>query len=201
MKFVRSWLLLGILALFTLSGPVHSDVLPNFLREDRSLPAMLFENLADYPAFDFYLKYAVGRGNPYASPHLIPVRPGETLRRLEGRGRIGEVYLLAAPHGQPSPPVPDASTWSKIPEGCLQSAPLEGVYGGEDAVVTYRVRMEDDKLEVTMQPPLPWARSSLQRLPWIAVSLALCAALAWLGVRLARRLFPPKSASSRSVDV
>ncbi len=139
-------------------------------------------------AYDFYLKYAHGRGNPYASPHLSAVRSGEAFRSFEGNGRTTPVVLLAVPHGQKPPPLETNPSWlEKAPEGCLQSAHLEGIDEGAGALVPYRVRIQDGKLEVTRQPtewePGQWV---LQR-PITSVFLAaVCVLVVWFGVRLAR---------------
>jgi hypothetical protein len=201
MRFARCWFVLIIVAFFVLAGRAYGDVGPAFLSDEGNFPGRRFDNLADYPQFDFYVLYAHGRGNPFASPRLARVQSGQTLQ-LEGGGRIGGAQLLAVPHGERPPAVWDNSkdAWSKAPPGCLQSTYLDGVHLGEGYLVPYHVRIEGDKLEVTAQPtewqPIGWTKVWLKRLPCIAVPLAFCAALGWLGARLARRLFPPKPASS-----
>lgn len=120
-----------------------------------------FENLADYPAYDFYLKYGLGRGNPYVSLHLTRAESGAE-RRLEGEGNwMTEVYLLAVPHGQQPPPAPPVGTekgreWlEEVPSGALQSDPLPGktpgsrLSGGKARKpVSYRVRIDGGRLQV-----------------------------------------------------
>jgi hypothetical protein len=177
-----------LLAFLLPAGAARGDVGPAFL-QDATYPAMRFDNLSDYPAYDFYLKYGHGRGNPYASPHLGAVRSGEPFRNFEGTGRTTPVVLLAVPHGQTPPPLREHPDWyDKAPEGCLQSAHLEGVHEGAGALVPYRVRIQDGKLEVTRQPtewePREWV---LQR-PFSSVGLAaVCVLVVWFGVRFLRR--------------
>jgi hypothetical protein len=187
------------LAMLALLVPavVCGDVGPAFL-QDASFPALRFDNLADYPQYDFYLLYAHGRGNPYTSPYITPVHSGEVLRQFEGRGRIGGARLAAVPRGQNALylATEERVLLGKAPPGCFLSAPLGGVHLGESYLVPYRLHIEDDKLEVTMQSaesqPAETAFLWLKRLPCIAVPVAFCAALGWLGARMARRLFPPK---------
>ena len=200
MKSSWKWFPLVLLALLVPSV-VRGDVGPAFLR-DAYFPALRFDNLADYPQYDFYLLYAHGPGNPYASPYINPVHSGEVLRQFEGRGRIGGARLVAVPQGQNALFIATSERIlnGKAPPGCLLSATLHGIHLGESYLVPYRVHIEDDKLEVSMQPaerqPAETAFLWLKRLPCIAVPLAFCAALGWLGARMARRLFPPKSRSS-----
>jgi hypothetical protein len=193
-----NWIAMIVLFCFVPVGTVRGDLGPPTVV---TFPTMRFDNLADYPDFDFFLKYCYGPGNPYGSPYLTPIRAGEVFRLKGGPGRRTEVFLLAVPRGQ-QPPVgkdgPD-SLW-ETPAGCLQSAPLDGTYAERGWLVPYRVHIENGKLEAAMQPGEwlagEWSSSWLQRLPYILVPVALCAALGWLGVRLARRLFPPKQAPS-----
>lgn len=194
---------LTILLLLVPVGVIRGDVgPPGFVRDER-FPAIRFDNLADYPQFDFYLLYTLGPGNPYGSPHRTRVHSGETVRRFEGKGRKGNAMLLAVSHGQQPPPLVSGSDWfESAPPGCLRSASLEGTYLGEEYLVSYRVRIDKDKLEATMQTteaqPVEMTVSWLKRLPCIAVPLAFCLALAWLGARMARRLFPAKSDGAMS---
>ena len=192
---------LVVVVLLVPVGLVRGDIGPG--PRDEKFPAMRFENLADYPDFDFYLTYAHGPGNPYGSPHLSRIRSGETFRQFEGSGRNGGAMLLAVPKGKPPPSVARDRDWfEKVPPGYLRSTLLEGTHLGEGYLVPYRVRIDKDKLEVTMQTPEiqpgEMTVSWLKRLPWIAVPVVLCVALAWLGVRMARRLFPPKGDASPS---
>jgi hypothetical protein len=166
---------------------------------EETFPALRFDNLADYPQFDFYLKYARGPGSPYASPHLVPVQSGEAVRVTEGSGRTTQFFLLAVPHGE-KPPAPRAGPdWLReVPAGCLQSGPLQGIGLGAGYLVPYRVSIADGALDAVMQPAEwlagEWSLWWLKRLPCVLVPLAFCAALAWLGVRVAVRLLAPRPA-------
>lgn len=196
MRWWRNGVAIVVLAFLAPLGVVRGDAgLPIFVNED--FPAMRFDNLADYPDFDFYLKYAHGPGNPAASPHITPVQSGEPLRSFEGKGRIGGAWLLAVPRGQRPPTVRSDLDWlTETPAGCLQSVSLEGIHLGAGYLVPYRVHIQDGELEATMQSaewlPLGWVVS---RLPWLLcllVPIAFCVVLGWLGARIARRLFPRK---------
>jgi hypothetical protein len=172
------------------AGAARGDVGPAFL-QDATYPAMRFDNLSDYPDFDFYLKYGHARGNPYAG-HLGTVRSGDPFREFEGTGRKTEVYLLAVPHGRkPPPPRNDHAWFTEVPEGCLQSAPLEGTNQEAGALVSYRVRIQDGKLEVTRQSmewePGEWV---LARPIFSCFSIhvaVVCVIVVWFGVRFLRR--------------
>lgn len=118
-------------------------------------------NMDDYPGYEFYLKYGLGEGNPYATLHLTKLQP-DSPTKLEGNGpRMTEIYLLVVPQGQPVSGPPsgsvDATRWlTEIPTGGLQSVPLSGEISetrlSESAnhrVVRYRVRVEDGRVSVT----------------------------------------------------
>jgi hypothetical protein len=155
---------------------------------------MRFENLGDYPEFDFYLMYGYGSGNPAASPHLFPVRSGEPFRHPETNGRKGSAVLFAVPHGRQPPAVSREHDFfsEKMTPDCLRSSMLEGTSLGKVYLVPYRVRIDEGKLQVTMLSPeiQPVAMTLLwlELLLWIAVPVAFCVALGWLAVRIARRL-------------
>ncbi len=158
-----------------------------------------FENLDDYPAYDFYLKFSLGAGTPYASPHLTKVNSGRPTQ-LQGQGnRLTEVYLLAVPHGQEvgrPPTVADGGKWlSDIPSGGLQSDSLPGdkaqteLTGEFDGFTcSYRVRIEGNNLAVTWvgaeAPPseaLTWLAWGCTGVAGLALSAALAVGvLVWL---------------------
>jgi hypothetical protein len=182
------------LALVVPVGTVRGDAAPSFLTEE-TFPPMRFDNLEDYPEFDFYLKYAHGRGNLVGSPFITQVQSGEAIYHFEGSGRNGGAYLLAVPRGQKPPPLRKDHDWLiEVPAGCFQSAPLKGSFSEDGYLVPYQVKIEDGKLEVMMQPkewlPGAWSILWLKRLPCILVLLAFCVATGWLVARIARRLFP-----------
>lgn len=190
-----------MLALLLWASVVRADVAPSFVKEmgDSGSVTLRFDNLADYPDYDFYLKYGAGNGNPYAGPHLVPVHAGEAVRAFDGSRRRTEIYLLAVPRGQQQPAVSPSHDWiTQVPPGCLQSARLDGTYAGSGYLVPYDVRIGDGALEAIAQPsellPVEWSSWWLKQLPCIAVPIAFCAVLGWLGARIAHRMFPPKSA-------
>jgi predicted RNA binding protein YcfA (HicA-like mRNA interferase family) len=177
--------LLAVLSADTARG----DMGPSFLKNE-TFPVLRFDNLADYPDFDFYLLYGRGTGNPI-NPHLTRTQSGEPIREFEGEGRIGPTVLLAVPRGQQPPSPKEQEEWFReAPPGCLQSTSLDGVHAGAGYLVSYSVRVQDGRLEVTRLAtewlPGPWL---LRWFPCFVVPLAACLAAAWLGVRLARR--PP----------
>jgi hypothetical protein len=154
----RGWGALSALAVvILLAGPARADI--GFGPRPTLNIQVRFENLEDYPRYDFYLKYGLGTGNPSGFFHLTRVHPA-TLTLLEGNGsRMTEVYLLAAPRGQSvSPPQGqmDNKWLTEAPSGALRSTPLpthspgttlsEGLNGYS---LDYRVHIEGDHLEVT----------------------------------------------------
>src|SRR5262249_53038095 len=97
-----------VLVYFALVSSVRGDLGPPIIIK---FPTMRFDNLADYPDFDFFLKYGFGNGNPYASPHLIPIRSGEAFRLEGGPRRRTEIVLLAVPRGRQPPSLKDGPDW------------------------------------------------------------------------------------------
>ena len=201
MRLSRMWHAMVVLGMLEPIGMVRGDAAPGFLKPDQSFPAIRFDNLADYPDFDFYLLYYHGPGNPFASPHVTRVQSGEAIHHFEGSGRNGGAYLLAAPHGTRPPWLYGRS--DETPLGYLRSAPLDGIGYGPGYLVSFRVKIADDKLEATMQPsewqPGAWLLSWLKALPCVLVPIVFCVVLGWLGARVARRLFPAKPA--RAADM
>lgn len=178
-------------------GFARGDAAPHFFI-DQHFPAMRFDNLTDYPQFDFYLLYAHGSGNPYASLHCTRIRAGETITQFEGKGRKGGARLLAVPHGRNPPSVANDRIWFEpASPDYLRSDPLDGTHLGEDHLIFYRVEVNKDKLEVKIhkmetQPikeMVVWSKSLL----CLAVPIGFCLASAWLGIRFVRRLFSTQS--------
>jgi hypothetical protein len=196
---------LSLVGLFFLSavGLIEGDVAPRFLVPDEKFPAMRFENLTDYPQFDFYLMYAHGSGNPYATGYVSRVESGVAFRQFKGKGRIGGAKLLAVSKGASPPDVFEDRGWfHEPPSGCLCSEPLEGSHFGEGYLVSYRVKLDKEKLEVTMQTaeiqPFEATIQWMKSLSCFAVPLAFVGAVAWIGLRMVRRLFARKADASAS---
>jgi hypothetical protein len=76
--------------------------------------------------------------------------------------------------------------------------PRDGIHAGSGYLIPYRVQIEGDNLEVTMQPsewqPGAWSLNLLKSLPCVLVPVIFAVVLGWFGARIARRLFPPKPA-------
>jgi hypothetical protein len=154
-----------------------------------------FENLDDYPDFDFYLKYGLSNGNVYRKHTLTKLASG-VATRLEGEGHyLTRVYLVAVPRGKAPPAIPDLneddSGWhERTAPGTIQSPPLAVSAEDSGYICPYRATLEGKVLGATAlpleDPPEVRART---RLGFICVGLALSAVVAvWLGLRLARRL-------------
>jgi hypothetical protein len=168
------------------TGQVCADV--GFPQSDVT-PRFRFENLADYPDHDFYLKYGHGPGNPGASMFVTKVGHQTTVA-LEGKGpRVTPVVLLAVPHGQPVPEPSRSTEWiPKSEDGVLQSRPLNWSNG---SIALYRVSVEKDQLHVTANGsewlPREWVGSNLWIVVPAGVALSLAFALTGLWVVLRRR--------------
>ena len=116
--------------------------------------SLVFKNVGDFPDHEFYLKYERAFGG--ARKNLHKVEPG-TPMRLEGR-RLGlsSIFLIAVPRGEKmAVPEKDDKKWlNNAPPGGLQSQPLKGDAAGNPLLefngydITYRVRIDGDRLEV-----------------------------------------------------
>ncbi len=138
--------------LLNLSSGLFADM--GFGLQSDVTPRFRFENLTDYPEYDFYLKYGHA-ANPQAVGYLTKIPPGVSFS-LEGSGsRMTDVTLVALPAGL-SPPAKADHTYTDVKdllsfvpksEGrVLETGPL----GWEDArVVVYRVGIADKQLSAT----------------------------------------------------
>jgi hypothetical protein len=161
-----------VLAIASLGGPANADGVSFFPRGNYDI-RLSFENLQEYPEYDFYLKYGLGKGNPVGALHLTPVAPN-VLTRLEGNGwRITSVYLCAVRRGQqrPNPPegFEEGRKWlSTCPESGLQSDALPDGVGdrkvgaqSDGCEIVYQVRVEGNHLQTTVVTNRsPWRGSS-----------------------------------------
>lgn len=120
---------------------------------------VLIENLDEYPDFDFYLKYGIGRGNPSASARSTKIE-SRVLTKLEGSGtRFTGAFLAAVPHGTPKP---ERSTDSNAQRGragddWLGGAPVGGLqsrllisHNDNNCELTFRVKIEDGVLRAEL---------------------------------------------------
>jgi hypothetical protein len=162
------------------------------------LPQVRFENLPDFPAYDFYLKYGRGPSNPFETAYVTPVAP-EGPTALEGSGRrITSVRLLAVPRGRKPPAPRGGFTWATEEfVDVLQSPSLPGIENASTIdvscaghILPYRVQVKDGALEVE---PLPrerivegWTKAHTLRLVG-GILLAVAAVSALLLVVLRRR--------------
>jgi hypothetical protein len=177
------WLLLCWAGWCALTASARADVgfAPRF---DLDLH-VCFENLDDYPEYDFYLKYGLSRGRPL--PHLLPMRSG-VMTKLEGQGdRFTGAFLLAMPRGTPAPVPADEKDWlHTVPPGAIQSGLLREVSEGIGSIeTTYRVRIDGNRLVVEHVG----SRSLGSRICWVgggiclgvtALAIGLAAILIWL---------------------
>jgi hypothetical protein len=155
-----------------------------------------FDNLMDYPGYDFYLAYVVGY--PSGNLHLTRVESGIPIS-LQGPGRGLSANLLAVPSGQVLPPPPaesfrnippgeaDMDSWSgKLPPGTLRSERLWEIkpeYTYHPSIQPYQVHIEGDRLQVTALTPIHWAIYIS-----LAVGVGLCLTFTALGLWLGRMM-------------
>ena len=169
----------------------------------------LFKNLDQYPNYDFYVKYQRGfPGQKEGRPNLDKVTPGTPIHLGGRRNGLSAVFLIAVPRGQAvlAPPKHEPDWLRNAPADGLQSQALKGdgdgaslnEYSGYD--ITYRVRIDGDKLEVD------WVESNLNS--WwstarliailigaacVLIPIAIVVSIILVIVRLNRR--PPATAS------
>src|SRR6516225_2830220 len=116
-------------ALFFLLGSAVSaraDMIPP-MPWQRQLPAYFrFDNLADYPEFDFYL---IGLSPPSSFPtQVVKVSSGVPARLFPGRYGL-HVRLLAIPRGQPVPKF--SSFWSHEEHKHVEVGPPDARYSAQ----------------------------------------------------------------------
>ncbi len=126
-----------------------------------------FENLNDYPRYDFFLHYRLDPDRRDGSGHTTQVFPGNPTL-LEGTNirSLSEVYLVAKPHMNPVPPALQGVNDRDWPTSTVQSAALPGNQGASQLSLeadgyslSYRVYMEGDQIEVTRvseEAPTHW---------------------------------------------
>lgn len=130
----------------------RGDALPG-LPQGELIIHICFENLDDYPNYDFYLRYGRSSRNPYADRSTLTRLSSGIPAYLRGEGaRISDVYLLVVPSGQE--PI-HSKAGTDLGVGMMQSRPLEGLEPGSGITgqcngycLSYRVRIQDDTVHV-----------------------------------------------------
>lgn len=107
-----------------------------------------FNNIDEYPDYDFYLKYR----HRDKGPKLDKVESGKEMVLAPGYV-FGEVFLIAVPRGQALvAPKEGTQEWLlDAPDGGLQSNRLEGKEGAPlktGYAVAYRVQVKDGRLHI-----------------------------------------------------
>ncbi len=140
-----------------LAAEARAD-LPSPVRRDLDI-RLCFENLDEYPEYDFFLRYTLTRGNPAGGPGRFTRVESGSLTRLERTGgRSTDVHLVAVRRSQPIQ-IPEElqnkrgiTLGEKLP-GTLQSTALQGDAAGnrltggfDNCEITYRVRMKGESL-------------------------------------------------------
>ena len=180
------WLLSACVTV-TIVGQLYADVASILPRTNIDI-RVRFENLDEYPNFDFYLKYELG----YAM-YLTKVESNKMIR-LEGVGtRVSDVYLMAIPRGQVADPhkhreYPDKDNWLRTPQkGALQSPGFPEVFNGHE--IDYRVQIEDNQLYVIwVKSRTPWfPHEATDQLALLCVGFSLSAFFIAAGFVIRRR--------------
>lgn len=91
-------LLLAAMTMLTLPSASHADALP--FSHDKVQVLLHFENLDQYPDYDFYVKY--GAGPNHERLELERVGPNSFAQLFSwGRTTLGPAFLVAVPRGEP----------------------------------------------------------------------------------------------------
>jgi len=143
-------------AFLALVGPLRADAGFGLFRPAHLEIHVRFENLDEFPGYDFYLKYGLSPGNPYAL--VLDKVPRETAFGVSNHRvmPITPVHLLAVPRGQEvaQPPRPAGDWLTEVPGNGMQSPPLtasaaETLLSADfhQAEVVYRIRIDGNRLE------------------------------------------------------
>jgi hypothetical protein len=135
----------------SLTNEAWADAAPfPFFRGEKLDIHFRFENLDEYPKFEFFLRHMRGKST-WDLERITGPRDWTNLHGLEGSP--GEVFLIAVPIGKVMPSKADLD--KEIPPGILQSQRLRGangVLGEQDnrCNIRYRVRLDGDGLEAEL---------------------------------------------------
>jgi hypothetical protein len=181
---------LSLFALVACAAPLHADaVLPHFGSQVN--PKFAFENLADFPRYDFYLKYGRGGSTPWNQLFVTKVNAGPATS-LEGKGqRFTEMILIAVPRGEAPPGLPvekkDAQAWlHDAAPGILQCG-LE--WHAHEEANRYRIRIDAERLQATrlQDPSSAWPGACFLIVPIGGVAISFLITLVGLLVIFLRR--------------
>ncbi len=180
------------LALAFLGTSVRGDMAPRIFPEGNLDIHVMFENLGDYPEYDFYLKYGLGPGRPPALQYYLTPMVAATPIRLEGRGSsMTAVFLCAVPRGKRLPDPPD---WRDTKTDWLRSPPEDGLQsealptGMENGMVSahedghqivYRISIEGKRLRTILVADTVPGRSAWLAGIGLSVTLAI-PVIVWL---------------------
>jgi hypothetical protein len=143
----------AVVVLLNLPSVLFADMGPSF----NVTPRFRFENLSDYPEYDFYLLYGHGGGNPYGSSFLTKVPRGVSFP-LEGTGsKMTEVTLVALPSGRIPPPAKTGQDRTNVKDllSLLLKSDNKVLVSGrlewdDGRVMVYRVGIADKQLGATL---------------------------------------------------
>ena len=142
---------LTVAAFLALAGPLRADM--GFFPAAHLDIQIRFENLDEYPGYDFYVRYGQG-GSWLVMANVLPSKPVHVWNHRVAP--ITPVYLLAVPRGQEVSQLsrPTGDRLTDVPANGRQSAPLTASESGtllsadfDKAEVVYRIGMEGNRLE------------------------------------------------------
>lgn len=134
-------------------GPLRADG-PFPFRPAHLEIQVRFENLDEYPGYDFYVKYGRG-GSLLEVSNVLPGKPVHVWNHRVAMP-ITSVFLMAVPRGQEVslPPRPAGDWLTEVPANGMQSSPLTASASGtllsadfHNAEVVYRIRIDGNRLE------------------------------------------------------
>jgi hypothetical protein len=179
-----------IAALLSSVSAVRADMGPSFPGNSDIILEVRFDNLGDYPDYDFYLSCPHGWGNPNS---LTKLTAGESSQLKSDNRHSSPIYLVVVPSGKvpPRQVTDDSDRVRKTIPGSLQSSSLGIGDSADGYTCLFHVTIEGDTLIVSpvsrKLAPTLWLRSNIG---CVFFGLALSAVGIWLGLRLARKLAP-----------
>jgi hypothetical protein len=178
---------LACVGALVLAGDARADVGLPFFPRDKTNVQVHFQNLHDFPGFDFYLKCSKGIHIGRSGSHQLHQITSRDWTKLFSWGDLGTVLLVAVPRGQklPTPDeLPNEPDWlTKELPGTLQSKRLSGSAGvlsknDNDGEIVYRVAIDGQNLSVEIVE----ARLPSRIGTWICLGSIVAVALGIVGV-------------------
>jgi hypothetical protein len=180
------------------STPLRADMIPPGPWERQVRQRFRFDNLADYPDFDFYFVYSIDYSRiPYSNESVVNVLSGRPVEISPGRSGT-YVRLMALPKESPVPKF--SNSWSTERQRWIREGPSNAIYsprlktlpnGGwttsfdltDQYLTPYRVTMSNGEIQVE-QLSVEWR---LDYLRTVILGLSLSFVCVPVGLWIARR--------------